>query len=678
MDFDCPVCVAELEEDEEDASTANKWVAVRVAASTALLTVALLLEHHYTGSFAQLPQLLYTWMIKFLSSILSLLPPAGVLLEPLPVILLLVASTVLSGYSIALLGVRELAKSGRITVNLLVTVAMVGAFAIGSMEEAAAVAILFNLVELLEKYAEGRVKRSIRELVASFPPTATVLRDGRQVIVHTHSVSVGELILVKPGEKIPLDGVVVEGETSVDQSPITGESIPVPKTVGDEVYAGTMNIDGFIKVRVTKPANETFYSKMLSIVREAEKRKAPTERFIDRFARLYTPIVILTAAIIALVPPLLGQPLIPWVYRGLTLLVISCPCALVISTPVTLTSSIMAAARKGILIKGGAHLEVLSKSLIFAFDKTGTLTKGTIKVSKVIPLRREVEVKEILKAAASLEALSNHPIARAIVEKALQEGVELGRVEDFKSMPGLGVSGKVDGKLYVVGRRTLFPEECHVPELNPGASVFVGSNSAILGAILFSDELREDARYCVEELRRRGVKTVIISGDSDEAVKAVARSLNVDEYYAGLLPHEKVSVVEKLGFMGSVAMVGDGVNDAPSLAAASVGIAMGGVGSDAAIEAASITLMKDRLSEIPYLLDLSRKTMSTVKQNISLSIVVKFALVALATLGLVSLWSAILVGDMGLSLLVTLNALAIPRKIRKGANDMAKRVPRFK
>lgn len=678
LGFNCPVCAAELEAEkyEEDEFTANRRVSVRVAASAVLLAVALLLERNYASSLAHIPQLLYTWIARFFSSFLTFLPSTDVLWEPLPVSFLLVVSTVLSGYNIAFIGVRELAKSRRVTVNLLVMVAIVGAFAIGSMEEGATVAILFNLVEMLEKYAEGHVKGSIRKLVASFPSTATVLRGDKQVVVHAHSVSVGELVLVKPGERIPLDGVVVEGETSVNQSPITGESIPVPKTVGDEVYAGIINNEGSIKVRVTKPANETFYSKMLSIVRENEKRRAPTEKFIDRFARLYTPAVILVAVMIALIPPLLGRPLIPWVYRGLMLLVISCPCALVISTPVTMLSSIMAAARKGILVKGGIHIESLSKSITFTFDKTGTLTKGTIKVLKVIPLRREVEDNEILKAAASLEALSNHPIAKAVVEKALQDGVELGRVEDFKSMPGVGVSGKVDGKPYVVGRRILFPEEHNVPKLNTETSIFVGSNGVILGAILLGDELREDARYCVEELRRRKVKTVIISGDSNEAVNVVARSLNVDEYYAELLPHEKVGVVKNLSSMGGVAMVGDGVNDAPSLAAADVGIAMGGIGSGVAIEAASITLMKDRLSEIPYLLDLSRKTMLTVKQNISLSIAVKLALVALAALGLVSLWSVILVGDVGLSLLVTLNALAAPRKI-KNSTHMARRLNEF-
>ncbi|MEM4445841.1 MAG: cation-translocating P-type ATPase [Candidatus Jordarchaeales archaeon] len=579
----------------------------------------------------------------------------------------MVAAAVLSGCRIAFLGFKELAKSGRATIDLLVTVAIVGAFAIGSMEEGVAVAILFTLVELLEKHAEGRVKDSIKKLVASFPSMATVLRDGGQVVVHSHSVLIGEVILVRPGEKIPLDGIIVEGETSVNQSPLTGESIPVPKAVGDEVYAGTINNEGFIKVKVTKPAYETFYSKMLSIVREAEKRKAPTEKFIKKFARFYTPTVILTAAIIAFLPPApraTAHP--PWVYRGLTLLVISCPCALVISTPVAMISSITAAARKGILVKGGVHLESLSKALIFAFDKTGTLTNGTLKVLKVIQLSHEVGTSEILKAAASLKALSNHPVARAIVEKALQEGVELGKVEDFKFMPGLGVSGRVDGKPYVVGRRTLFPEgQSNVPELNSESVVFVGSNGAVLGAILLEDTLRDDAYYCVEELRRRRVRTVIVSGDNRRTVEAVARNLAVEEYYAELLPHEKVSVVEKLGAAGGVVMVGDGVNDAPSLAVASVGMAMGGMGSDAAIEAASIMLLKDDLSEIPYLLDLSRKTMTTVKQNVSLSVAVKLTLAVLAALGLLPLWVAIIVGDIGLSLLVTINSLTSPQRATK-------------
>ncbi|MEM1512156.1 MAG: cation-translocating P-type ATPase [Candidatus Jordarchaeales archaeon] len=664
-EFECPTCTAELKVEEEEVGSA-KWVVIRVAVSTSLLVAALILEHFYAGSATHVPQLLYAQLADLFSRFLPLPPSARLFWEPSTVGLLLVAAAVLSGYRIAFLGFKELAKSGRATIDLLVTVAIVGAFAIGSMEEGVAVAILFTLVELLEKHAEGRVKGSIKKLVASFPSMATVLRDGGQVVVHSHSVLIGEVILVRPGEKIPLDGIIVEGETSVNQSPLTGESIPVPKAVGDEVYAGTINNEGFIKVKVTKPAYETFYSKMLSIVREAEKRKAPTEKFINKFARFYTPTVILTAAIIAFLPPLLGQPLTPWVYRGLTLLVISCPCALVISTPVAMISSITAAARKGILVKGGVHLESLSKALIFAFDKTGTLTNGTLRVSKVIQLSHEVGTSEILKAAASLEALSNHPVARAIVEKALQEGVELGKVEDFKFMPGLGVSGRVDGKPYVVGRRTLFPEgQSNVPELNSESVVFVGSNGAVLGAILLEDTLRDDAYYCVEELRRRRVRTVIVSGDNRRTVEAVARNLAVEEYYAELLPHEKVSVVEKLGAAGGVVMVGDGVNDAPSLAVASVGVAMGGMGSDAAIEAASITLLKDDLSEIPYLLDLSRKTMTTVKQNVSLSVAVKLTLAVLAALGLLPLWVAIIVGDMGLSLLVTINALTSPQRATK-------------
>ncbi len=656
LEAECPVCLVESKEGEESHLTSR--IAI-IAVSTILLGAGFLLEYYHANSLFFLPQLVYLQLLDYLSLILHtpLLP-----WEPLAVKLPFTLAATISGYQIVASGVTSLIKKKQVTINLLVTIAIVGSFAIGRLEEGASVAVLFMLVELLEEYAEGRAKTSVKKLIEAAPDTVTVLRDGKQVVIHAHSVSVGELVLIKPGEKIPLDGVVVEGATSVDQSSITGESIPVRKVVGDEVYAGTINNEGFIKVKVTKPASETFYSKMIRIIEEARGRKAPVERFINRFSRYYTPLVILIACVTAFIPPLLGEPLIPWLYRALTLLVISCPCALAISTPVTIISSITGAARKGILVKGAVFLEALSKIRAIAFDKTGTLTKGELKISKVIPLD-DVSIEEILEAAASLEALSNHPIARAIVEKAMLEGVKLGTVEDFKFIPGVGVSGKVNGVLYTVGRPTLF-QEAISSKLNVDSSVFIGSNGRLLGAIILEDELRREAYHCVEELKRRNLKTVIVSGDNQKTVEKVARLLGINEYYAELLPHDKVGIVKELDVAGGVAMVGDGVNDAPSIATATVGIAMGAIGSDAAIESADIILTEDNLSKIPYLLDLSRKTMATVKQNVSLSITIKLALVALAILGLVPLWVAILVGDIGLSLLVTLNALTTPRKVK--------------
>ena len=528
LEAECPVCRVELEEAGEEKHL-GRQVAI-IAVSAVLMGAGFLLEHYYANSYILLPQRVYLQLLEYLSSTLSL--PALAPWEPLMVKLPFAAAAATSGCQIVVAGVRDLVKGRRVTINLLVTVAIVGAFAIGHLEEGASVAILFMLVELLEEYAEGRVKGSVKKLMEAAPDVVTVLRDGEQVLMHAHSVGVGEVILVKPGEKIPLDGVVVEGETSVDQSSITGESVPVRKAVSDEVYAGTMNNEGYIKVKVTKPASETLYSKIVKIIEEAEKRRAPTERFVNKFSRYYTPLVILTAFLVAAVPPLvLGHPLTPWIYRALILLVVSCPCALAISTPVTMVSSITGAAREGVLVKGGAYVETLSRIKAFAFDKTGTLTEERLKVSRVIPLNSDGNLEDVLRVAASLEFFSEHPIAKAVVEEASRLGVTLGKVEEFTVIPGKGVAGKVDGVRYLVGNRKLF-EGVTIPSIDGGTMVFVGSDSTLMGVIVLEDTIKDDAYYRVTELKRRGMKAVIMSGDNEKAVRTVAKELGVDEYYA--------------------------------------------------------------------------------------------------------------------------------------------------
>ena len=584
-----------------------------------------------------------------------------------PALFLFLITSALMGYKIVKEGIERLFK-GYISIDLLVTIAAIGAFLIGHGEEGAAVLFLFYLAEFLEDFATERAKESIRLLMELAPEVATVKRDGSRIIVLVEKVNVGDVIIVKPGEKIPLDGVVLKGSSTVNQAPITGESVPVFKTVGDEVYAGTLNNEGFLEVKVTKRSSETVLAKIVKLVAEAQVRKSRTEKFIDRFSRYYTPAVILMAILTAIIPTLwLGLPSSTWLSRALVLLVVSCPCALAISTPVAMVSGITSAARKGVLVKGGAYVEEVGKIRAFAFDKTGTLTKGELEVVRVIPFKSTP--KKLLTVAASLESLSEHPIARAIEKYALEKGIKPQPVEDFRAIPGKGVRGNINGKMYYVGGIRLFKElgASGLDELDPFEDegytiVLVGDDENVLGALELMDKVRKDAFTVIKWLKEHGIKTIMVTGDNRYIANTIAKRLGIDEFYAELLPHEKVSIIEKLvKAYGHVAMVGDGVNDAPALARASVGIAMGVMGSDVALETADIALMEDDLSKIPYLIKLSRKTFEIVKENVVASILIKGVIAVLAFLGMATLWIAVAIGDMGLSLAVILNALRIPR-----------------
>jgi len=562
------------------------------------------------------------------------------------------------------------ALRGKLNINFLITLAAAGAFLIGHGEEGAAVVYLFFIAEYLEDYASARARHSIAELMKLAPDTATVKRNGREVKLHVHEVAVGDVVVVKPGDRIPLDGVVERGTSSVNQAPITGESMPVPKRPGDEVYAGTINEEGYLEIRVTKRSEESMLSKIIKLVEQAQREKSRTEAFIDRFARYYTPAVIALAVLVSIAPPLLfDQPFKEWVYRGLVLLVISCPCALAISTPVSMVSAITSAARNGVLIKGGSHIEELKHVRVVVFDKTGTLTSGSPEVTDVIALNGVSEA-ELLSIAASLEAKARHPLARAIVAAARERGVPITEVTEFKALPGKGIEGELNGMRYFVGSRLFLkergialPEELvHRLEQEGKSVVAVSSDGSVIGIIALSDKLREHAQETVAELKRRGIRTVMLTGDNPRAAKAVATRLGIDEYYAELLPHEKVRVVEELiAEYEHVVMVGDGVNDAPALARAKVGIAMGAIGSDVAIESADIALMQDDLSKLGYLLELSARTMSVVRQNVAASILIKGSFAVLTFPGYITLWLAVAIGDMGLSLAVILNALRIGR-----------------
>jgi len=616
------------------------------------------------------------WSKKFNFSITtsSILLIAGLLFETFlkqkvlaQIMFLLVV--VFVGYPIIKEGILSLVKK-QITINLLISIAATGAFLIGHGEEGAAVMFLFFLAESLERYAEERTKKSILSLIESAPDKARIKEGRQEKEIEVEKVKVGSIAVVRAGDKIPLDGIVVYGSSSVNQAPITGESMPVLKKEGDEVFAGSIVEEGYLEFRVTKPSNKTTLARMIELVERARKEKSTTERFVERFAKFYTPSVITFALVVATVPPFIfSMPFLPWVYRALVLLVISCPCALAISTPVSMISAITAAARKGILVKGGSYIEEIRKVKAVAFDKTGTLTLGKPKVVEVYGLNG-YSPQQILKIASSLESLSKHPLAQAILKKARKENIKPVKVENFKSIIGKGVKGKIGREYYYIGNKNLFPEnEVELPseigrfESEGKTVIFVGNKRKIVGIITLMDEIREDADKLMKKLKKKGIVTVMLTGDNRSVACATSGKIGVDMHYAELLPHQKVEIIDRLlAKFEHVAMVGDGVNDAPALAKACVGIAMGAAGSDIAIETADVALMKDDLLEVDYLIELSKKTMRIVKQNIFLSIIVKGTFAALAFPGMISLWLAVAVGDMGLSLAVILNALRIAER----------------
>jgi Cd2+/Zn2+-exporting ATPase len=573
---------------------------------------------------------------------------------------------VISGYSIAKKGISSLLKK-RLDMNFLMTIAAVGAFSIGYGEEGASVLYLFFIAEFLEDYAGERARKSIGALVKLAPETAIVMRDGKEVNMHVHDVNINDITVVRPGEKIPLDGIVINGESSVNQAAITGESMPVHKKIGDSVYAGTLNEHGYLEIIVTKRSEDTVVSKIVRLVEEAERKKSPTEKFVDKFARYYTPAVIFLAAGVATVPSLVfGQPFDEWLYKALVLLVISCPCALSISTPVSMISAITGAAKNGVLIKGGNYIEEMAKAKVFVFDKTVTLTEGRPVVTDVLEVN-SYSANEILEIAASIESLSEHPLARAVVAKAESGGMSLKSTSEFKAIPGKGVRGNVNGNKCYIGSPAMFSElsipfpQAIVRELEEeGKTAILLGNRECMGIIAIMDKIRDAAPETIIMLKKMGMRVVMLTGDNERIAKAIANKLGIDEYHSGLLPEDKVRIIEELDQKyGKVVMVGDGVNDAPALAKSSVGIAMGAIGSDVALETADIALMHDDISKLPYLLKLSKKTLGIVKENIFTSIAIKGSFAVLAFPGIVTLWMAVAFGDMGLSLLVIVNAMRL-------------------
>lgn len=556
--------------------------------------------------------------------------------------------------------------------NVLMTVAVVGAALIGEWREGAVVAFLFSVSGALESYTFDKARQSIRSLMEIAPKAARVRRNGLEMELPVEKIQPGDILLVKPGEKIAMDGIVVSGYSAVNQSAITGESIPADKAAGDGVYAGTLNLQGALEVEVTRLVKDTTIARIIEMVEEAQAQRAPSQTFIDKFAGIYTPVVIALAAGIAVLPPLFwGLDWYAWIYRGLALLVVSCPCALVVSTPVAIVSAIGSAAKNGVLIKGGAYLEETGALSVIAFDKTGTLTKGVPEVTDIITAGEGINEHELLRAAASVEKLSEHPIAGAVVKKAREKGIEPEPVDQFLSLTGKGARAKLDGKEIFVGSPKLFYEnkvdyKAWEKILNRlwaegKTAMLVEINGKPAGILAVADAVREAGRHTVDVLRASGIRTVMLTGDNSVTAEAIAGKVGVDGFMAELLPQDKVTAVK--GFIekyGKVAMVGDGVNDAPALAAATVGIAMGGAGADTALETADIALMADDLSRLPYAIRLSKASLGVIKQNIAFSLLIKLAAVALVFPGWLTLWLAIM-ADMGASVLVTLNGIRLMR-----------------
>jgi Cd2+/Zn2+-exporting ATPase len=555
--------------------------------------------------------------------------------------------------------------------HVLMLLAVIGATAIGEYMEAAAIAFLFSVAELLEGFAAERAEASVRSLMELSPDVARIRRDGKEVTVRAGDVSAGDLVVVRPGERIPVDGEVVEGHSAVNEAQITGEAMPAEKTSGDHVYAGSIVHEGFLVVRSGRDAGDTTLARMIRLIEEAERRRSPSERFVERFARYYTPAVTIGALLLVLIPVLvLGQPFATWLLRGLTLLVIACPCALVISTPVSVVSAITSAARHGVLIKGGASLERMAEVRVMAFDKTGTLTHGRAEVTDVIPLA-DLDRSEVLALAAAVESRSEHPLARAIVRAADGLGDSLA-VTDFESFPGQGARARVGGVVHMVGRPSLHGTEAP-PQLAELASagktpvvvlrVPDEGPRSVIALLGLTDPLRPSVPGVIARLRELGVaRVVVLSGDLRQPAEEAGREAGADDVWARLEPGAKVEAIERLEReTGYVAMVGDGVNDAPALAAASVGIAMGAGASDAALETADIAVMGDDLARLPYLYRLAQRSRRVIRQNIAAALAVKLVLAIGVPMGWVSLIVAVLVGDLGASLVVTVNALRLAR-----------------
>lgn len=599
-------------------------------------------------------------------------------------LLIFLIVVIIVGQGIIRHGIKSLLKK-EVKIELLVTIATIGAFLLGDGLEGATLMLLFYLAEYIENFAVNRSKKSLSKLVNSNPSTAIIKvknLENREIVekeVNVDDLKIGDIVIVKPGDKIPIDGKITEGNTSINQASITGESLAVSKTIGDEVYSSTINEEGYIEIEVMKTSENTIFSKIVELIKESEEKKAKVDLFIDKFAKYYTPTIVIIAILVAILPTILfGQNLEEWIYRSLVLLVISCPCALAISTPVSMVSAITAGTKNGIIIKGGEYIEELNRIKAILFDKTGTLTEGSLEINNIIPING-IKKEELIEIACSIEGKSKHPISKAFDEYSSNNNVKIKKVDDFESIAGKGLEGEINNIKYFIGKESLFDfnenlkkeikslenslKKDQIKEKENGKTkVIIGTEESILGYISLNDKIREDAKETISEIKKKSIKTIMLTGDNEETAYSVANNLKLDKYYSNLLPEDKLKMVEKLSEeYEDVAMVGDGVNDTPSLARANVGIAMGMEGADVAVETADIVLMHDNLSKIDFIINIAKKTMTIVKENVGVSITVKSILAILGVLGYMGLLEAVIIGDMGLTLLVVGNSLRIGR-----------------
>ena len=579
----------------------------------------------------------------------------------------LIVAYVILGWDVVWQAVKNITRGQVFDEHFLMSVSTIGAFAIGEYPEAVAVMLFYQVGEFFQSLAVKRSRKSISDLMDICPDSATVKRNGVLQVVSPESVAVGEIIVVKPGEKIPLDGIVVDGESMLDTKALTGESVPRSIRKGDEALSGCINQSGLLTLKVTKSFGESTVSKITDLVENASARKAPTENFITTFARYYTPVVVGMAAVLAIIPPLvLGGGWSEWLRRGFVFLIVSCPCALVISIPLTFFGGIGAASKRGVLVKGSNYLEALNKVSVVVFDKTGTLTKGVFEVANIIPAAG-YQKEQVLEYAAQAESYSNHPIAKSILA-TYGKPIDQNQFSGFEEISGHGISVMVQGKKVLAGNSKLMESEkiAYAACDAAGTKFYVAADGSYVGCILIADEVKPDSKCAIAELKKIGVeKTVMLTGDDERIGKSVADELGLDAYYAQLLPDQKVEKLEMLDKQkrqgSKLAFVGDGINDAPVLARADVGIAMGGLGSDAAIEAADVVLMTDEPSKLVEAIDVAKATKRIVMQNIVIALGIKSVFLVLGALGMAGMWEAVF-GDVGVTIIAVLNAMRILKK----------------
>lgn len=587
---------------------------------------------------------------------------------------LFISAIVIGGFSLFTEGIKDLFKLN-FSMEVLMTVAIIGASIIGEWAEGSIVVILFAVSEALERFSMDKARQSIRSLMDIAPKEALIRRGNEEKMINVSDIQIGDIMIIKPGQKIAMDGVVIKGHSAVNQAAITGESVPVEKQINDEIFAGTLNEEGILEVEVTKHVNDTTIAKIIHLVEEAQGERAPAQAFVDKFAKYYTPSIMAISALIIIIPPLLfGGDWHTWLYQGLSLLVVGCPCSLVISTPVSIVSAIGNSAKNGVLVKGGIYLEEIGGLKAIAFDKTGTLTKGTPSVTDFVVSDTNQE-NQYLSIISALEMLSQHPLASAIIKEAdkRESNYQMIDIMNFKSVTGKGIKGDYQGTTYFVGSPKLFDSELikqasvmknYEKLQEQGKTVMIfGTAQNILAIIAVADELRKSSSEVIAKLHQLGIEhTIMLTGDNIRTAKSIGEQVGVTDIKGDLMPQDKLDYIKELKEKyGKVAMVGDGVNDAPALASATVGIAMGGAGTDTALETADVALMGDDLQKLPFIVNLSRKTLKIIKQNITFSLSIKFLALLLIIPGWLSLWIAI-VADMGATLLVTLNGLRLMKQ----------------